>query len=445
MSYHAQRSPSGAFRWTDCTAAINAEYGLPSVTSEASRPGTCAHQLSAELLLHNTDPKSYLGRVMAWPTDGSREDWGDQFVIGTQFAHTVTVDQEMIDACVAYVGFVRHYRETVNGTLLVEQQVSIEHITGEAGASGTSDGVVISDGLMTVIDAKFGRGRVNAYDVMTPAGVDPLTGEAIPPVVRMNLQLAMYLLASLEQYGLLGDFKRVKGIIVQPYLNHVSEYECSVDELLALGEWIKGKAEETRTNPQYRPSAKACFFCKARFDCDARRELALSSALEGFDEVTCQPTAKTPLPADLGRLWGLLDFIRDWANDIEKRAFEVVQGGGVVLGPDGQPLKLVEGRKGHKAWADEAAVEAMVASWRLTGDPMHVTKLITPTDAAKLAKAKKGDPEGVIGKTRWSRLQPLITQPDGKPTLALGSDHRPALGTQAGMQDVPPADNSDLF
>lgn len=120
MAYHAKWPPSSAKRWSSCTASVGAQEGLRDGGSEAARLGTCGHQLSAECLEHGHDPQSYLGRVMLFwvdHTDGSSgEDWSSEFpaapaIYGRFFAHEVVVDQEMIDACVVYINFVRQLVE----------------------------------------------------------------------------------------------------------------------------------------------------------------------------------------------------------------------------------------------------------------------------------------------------------------------------------------------
>lgn len=435
MTYHAKLGPSSAFRWTDCTASVGAQDGRPNTTNPASRMGTCGHQVAAECLEHGYAPNTYLGRVMGFPAEG-REDWIDKMPAGVSAEYTCVVDDELVELVTAYVGFVRRYIETHGGTLLVEQSVPIDHITGELEGRGTSDVVVIGGKLLTVIDLKLGRSKVYAYDLVSPSAVvDPLTGEVEKPKTRMNLQLALYALGSLEQFELLGDFERVRVIIVQPAVSHVSEFDCSVAELKDLGEWIKVRSELTRTAPEFVPSNKNCFFCKAKFDCHARSQLVIETCLDGFDDITDAPKTKPVEVPALGKLYGAIDFIRSWCDDVEAKTVEQVKAGKPVIGKDGYPMKFVEGRKGNKVWRDASEVEALISSWHLKGDPMHVTSLITPTQAEKLAKGKKGE-ESVIGPIRWPKLAELVTQPAGKPTLTLGSDPRAALPTQEDMPDM---------
>ncbi len=138
------------------------------------------------------------------------------------------IDQEFIDECHQYIGFVREQVELTGGTLYVEVKVPIDHITGEHGATGTADAVIYHPPLITVMDAKFGRGKVNAYEVMTPEILDADGNVVEPAYIEPNSQLAMYASGALRAFDLFGEVERVRMIIVQPKLNHVSEYAMEV-------------------------------------------------------------------------------------------------------------------------------------------------------------------------------------------------------------------------
>ena len=458
MSYHAKLSPSSAKRWTECTASIAAQEGLSDDGSEAARLGTCAHQLSAECLEQGADPQSYLGRIMVFYADifdKSGEDWVELVKMGgTAFSnfkqHEVIVTQEMIDACATYINFVREQVEMSGANLYVEQRVPIGHITGEYDdgkpAGGTSDVVMTAGRTLTTVDAKFGRGKVMAYDVISPAGTDIITGEATPEVVQINLQLAFYLLGSLEKYP--GDYETVKAIIVQPFLNHVSEYSCSVAELLKVGEWLKQRAEATRSAPVFAPSQDSCHFCKARRTCKAREGVVLSTALAGFDDIDLAQPA--PIRVNqLGSLYEKVGMIQAWCKDVQVRVFDELQSGNQVMRNDGLQYKLVVGKKGNRGFDDEAEAEKLLKSFRLKFDEMYTSSLISPAAAEKLAKVKKGATEPpAISAKQWLKLEQRITQSEGSPTVALETDPRPAIvKAPLGFDDVPEDadDCADLF
>lgn len=459
MSYHAKLSPSSASRWTDCSASISAQEGLSDDGSDAARLGTCCHQLSAECLEHGFDAQDYLGRKMLFWVDASNdtngEDWANEFGESPDpllvFLHEVTVTQDMIDACQSYIGFVQQQVELSGATIYVEQRVPIGHITGEDDAGGTSDVVMAASDTLTTIDAKFGRAKVMAYDVLMPAREDIISGEMLPEVVRMNLQLALYLLGSLEKYKHTGNFTQCKAIIVQPYLKHVSEFSCSVDELLALGEWLKARAEDTRTSRRFAPSQDNCHFCKARMTCKAREQEVLSTALADFDDIDAAQPA--PIRVNhLGSLYEKVGMIQGWCKDVMTRMFDELSSGNKVMNNSGLHYKLVTGKKGNRQFDDPVAVEALMKVMRLKADQMYTRNLITPTTAEALANpVKKGKQiiaPPVLGPTQWARLEAHITQSAGSPTIALETDPRPAIAqATADFDDVAEAASncSDLF
>jgi hypothetical protein len=82
-------------------------------------------------------------------------------------------------------------------------------------------------------------------------------------------------------------------------------------------------------------------------------------------------------------------------------------------------FKVVEGKKGNRAWADEekAAVE-LTKSGRLSAAEAYSKTPISPTQAEKLLKDRP---------KIWSKIAPLITQSPGSPSVVTEDDPRPAL------------------
>jgi hypothetical protein len=81
--------------------------------------------------------------------------------------------------------------------------------------------------------------------------------------------------------------------------------------------------------------------------------------------------------------------------------------------------KLVEGRMGNREFEDEEAAEAEMKAMRLKVDEMYTKKLISAPQAEKLLK--ESNPR------KWAKLQKMIVQRQGKPSVAPASDKRPAL------------------
>lgn len=425
--YHAKLSPSGAKRWAICTAAPREEAGLPNTGNDASRWGTACHLLSSTCLEQGREPASYLGQVVAF-FDGSDET----IVPATDYTldgavTNVPIDEEQVACATSYVDFVRNRRDVTGGELYVEQALPIGHITGEVGATGTGDAVILTPGTLEVIDLKGGMHQVDAYDVVVPADGDK------PPVLEPNMQLAMYAGGALEEYGLFADFQTVRMTIVQPRLSHVSEFEMSVVDLLAFLEKIRAGAEETRTNPTHRPGPAQCHFCKAKATCPALQ----AHVLEDMPDLDAISTAK-PDAATVGVIYEKRGLIAKYLEAVEEFVRNQLEAGRQVIGSKG-PFKLVQGKLGARHWKNPAEVEETLRKkMRLPVEQAFNMTLISPADAEKLAASD------AIGKRQWKTLQTMYEQKPNKPSVVPATDPRPALA--ASLDDMPIlTDEVDFF
>ena len=228
-----------------------------------------------------------------------------------------------------------------------------------------------------------------------------------------NPQLQTYALAALEQFGLAEDFQTVRIVIHQPRLNHVSEAAIPVDELLAFGETLSAAAKATRLpDAPLVVSEKGCKYCKAKATCPAIRDEVLGH----FDNV--EPTTATT--DELGEAMAKADLIEGWVKAIRAETERRLFAGTPVAG-----FKLVQGKRGNRAWTDVEEAEKLLKSMKLKHDQLYEYKVISPTTADKLATA------GAIGPRQWFKVLALITQADGKPSVAPEADKRPALVTSA--------------
>ena len=406
---HAKLSPSGAHRWMACPGSVVLEAAYPDKGSDYAREGTVAHELAAGHLTANWDLADFVG-----------EDWNGEEPDGTKWK--VRITQDMVDHVMDYAKLVREYAE--GGTLLVEQRLGIDHVTGEEGAKGTSD-VVILDAkqeAITIIDLKFGMGvKVDAEN---------------------NPQLMLYALGAYEEFGVVGDFSYVTMVIHQPRLNHVSEWNISTHELLQFGEQVreaantiwaanefKADAEESHWQELYlNPGEKQCRFCKAKATCPALRaemtEVVGGSAAATVDEFAdFMADAPDMQTGDnyLSIAMAKVGMVEDWCKAVRAEVERRLLAGQTVDG-----WKLVEGRKGNRSWSDDKAVEALFKSFRLRQEEMYDLKLINPTKAEKLLK---DNPK------RWAKLEEHISRSDGKPSVAPATDKRPALAVQSVADD----------
>lgn len=432
---HAKLSPSSAYRWTSCTASPRQSEGKPNTSSEAAMQGTAEHQVSSECLESGADPTSYINRALLFWSKGELhgESWDEDPTLdreGLTIKHRIVIDADSATRCSAYVQFVRDLVKSRGATLFVEQRLPIGHVTGEEDAKGTSDAVLIAGSELIICDAKFGRNRVNAYEVIKRAVVDDSGTEIEPAVLEPNKQLALYAEGAVAEFGWMGEFDSVRMIIVQPALDHVSEYAHSMERHVAFVETLRQAAEQTRSNPQYLPTSDNCFFCPGRFDCEARNAAAMTLATGAFEDPDAAPLAvmaRTPVDRHLGMLYSKLPFIQRWLADIELCVFAALSNGVQVVREDGIAYELVDGREGNREWVNADEAEAALVKMRL-GDDAYTRKVIGPTAAEKLTKVPKGAPEGTkprLGERQWKKLEKMIHRAPAKKVIALRTSAPP--------------------
>lgn len=457
MGYHAKLSPSSAYRWSSCTASVGATEGIPNEGNDAARNGTCCHQIAAEVLELGDlglDLQDYLGRTMHFwihpESDSSGEDWAENFEdtrgLPLEVVASVKVTQDMLDAVAVYVKYVRDVHALTGGFLEIEQRVPIGQFTGEEGATGSADAIIVAEPVFRVVDGKFGRLPVAAFDWIEPPGYDVVTGESTPGKKRPNLQMACYALGALHKFGSVG-VTHVTMTIVQPYIDHIEEYTCTVEELREVEAFLRDAARRTRTKPEFKPGYHECHFCLAKGNCQAQTAWVLNHAFEGFDDGPQDVDKAVPKPIvenQLGSLFEIVPAVRDWCEAIDSMILAKLKAGETVMNNRGQRYKLVAGKMGARAWTEPERVELYLKRMRLKRTQMFNETLISPTDAEKLAKVKKpkkGETPvpPVIGEKQWMSLQKFIRQRDGKdaPVVVLETDPRPELpGKADGFDDV---------
>lgn len=446
---HARLSPSGASRWSECTASAEMQDFFEEEASSAAWTGTVCHQIQEDCLLDPfTEPVEFIGREMVFwyhaESESHGNDWREDF---DRMAESpdgalcveegcVKVTEGMTEAVEAALRYICEKQALLGGRLFVESRVPIGQFTGEEDAQGSVDVALLGDDWAVIIDSKFGFKPVHASRTIKPAGIDCITGELVPEQRLPNLQIASYALGELHKHDVFGDIKRVTLEIVQPFIDNYDSFSCTVEELREVESFLAARAEEVRTNPQFRPGYDACYFCRARGRCGAQTWKALRDVFSRLGE-DCRIEIKPLDIATIGASFALSSFVAKWAKDVENAVMAELARGNCVRRDDGLAYKLVEGRKGRRAWTDSEAAEHLLSE-HLGFDLSHVVDVISPAVAEQFSKPKRGENprKALLTGSTWSDLKALIEQPPGQPKIVLETDPRPAIDRAEGFEDV---------
>jgi hypothetical protein len=363
---------------------------MPDKDSEYSTLGTAAHEVTDWARTDGKDAAEYLGRKVEVP-------------LAQGGSKVIVVDQEMVDATNSFV----EYTDALGGEMLCEQQVCYD--TWVQDAFGTADDIRLQDGIVPITDYKYGEG--------------------VQVWAENNTQMKLYALGVWQTYGHLYDIKGFRLAVFQPRLNHVDEWEISVEDLLVWANTVvRPKAVEALKPGAPFAAGDWCQFCKAKRTCKTRtkyvHEVAYANDFddEEDDMRDLQLMTNDQIAVYLGRLAEL----RNFANDLEKHALSLLGKGESLVHPETGPYKMVAGRSNRIFSVDEDEVvkrvledeDSFVEKDELFGKP----KLLGPAGIEKL-----------LGKTHplIKGDDSIVAKPQGKPVLAPGTDKRKALEVSA--------------
>ena len=374
---HAKLGASNAHRWLYCVGSVKAEQGYKNESSPIAYEGTCAHELSELALIQGKEPSDWIGKPLV-----ENPDW----IVDDDMAHHVTT----------YTDYVRN---ASIGADSIEYEQRVYYSDWVPEGFGTADAVILKGDTIHVCDLKYGKGvQVDAEN---------------------NPQGMLYALGAYSEFGFVSDFKTVVISIVQPRLDHISEWTISVKDLLKWAEWVSQRADVALSDEAERvPGEKQCRFCKAKGKCSALMKYTEDIIMSEFDDLDDMPSPDTMSDRQIRMVLSHKGLIEGWLSAVSDVVQERLESGAGFEG-----FKLVAGRS-LRRWSNEDEAEGVLIG--LLGDKAHKRSLISPAQAEK-----------AVPKAQRSALNEIIVKPTGKPMMAPESDKRPAINvTDGDFEDV---------
>jgi len=359
---HSLLSPSSSERWMRCHPSARLTENYPNTTSSYASEGTAYHDCAEKKLKHRLG----MAKKPKKCTDAEMDGYTDDYVL-----------------------FVMEQAEGLeNPTVYVEQKVDCSRWIPKC--CGTCDAIILSDGVLHVIDLKAGRGVKVAADAE---------------------QLRIYALGALEMFGFLYEIHTIRLSVYQPRINNCGTWEVSREDLEHWAdEILKPAAEMAWKGEGVYVAGTHCQFCKAKAEC--RERARANQELAAYDFIDPPLLSTDEIVVILGKV----DRLVAWASDIKD--FALVE---ALRGVKFEGWKIVEGRS-NRRYTNEDAVASAVKEIGL--DP-YKHELLGITAMTSL-----------LGKKRFEdTLGRLIEKPIGKPVMVQSTDKRQEMNLNTAADD----------
>lgn len=378
---HALLGASKADQWINCPPSARLQEHVEEKRSEYADEGTLAHELAEIKLRSRLTPcnskerkrlEDELAKVQANP------------MYGPEMENAVQEYVERVEE-----RFMAAKARSHDAVIIFEDWLDFSEWTApEQG--GIGDVSIISDGVLDVIDLKYGKG--------------------VPVSAFGNPQIRLYGLGAWSNYNYLYDIRELHMTIDQPRLDSVTTEVLPVAELLEWAETVVRPAAALafEGKGEFKPGDH-CRWCKVKATCRARADENMKALAYEF---------KDPALMDLdeiGQILFVAQQLAKWAGDIEGYAFDQAKSGKRVPG-----WKLVEGRS-NRSFTDKDAVKA-----KLIEAGFEESKILKPQDLHTITDLETK----IVGKKQFKALlDDLIVKPPGKPTLVPETDPRPEINS----------------
>lgn len=381
---HAILSASSSKRWLSCPPSARLERKFPDKASEAAKEGTLAHALAEVSIKH------WLGELSdAAAKEQQAQIEADDLYNSDMQEHV----KEYVDICIEKIN-------EAQGIALVEERLNFSRWV--RNGFGTGDMVIIGNGILEIIDLKYGKG--------------------VPVSAEGNTQMQLYALGAIEQYGYIYDFDHVRMSIFQPRNRGLSTQLLSVDELLDWGEVIKPIAELAYAGKGEFKAGDHCRFCRAAAQCKALSEYNMEIAKLEFRDADLLTDDEVSFV--LERVDGLVRY----AEKVKTFALEEA-----LKGHHWPRFKVVEGRSNRKI-TDETVAAKLLREAGYSDDVIY-----KPLEMQTIAALEKA----ITKKKFGDLLGDVVEKPPGKPTLVPEEDKRPEYDPAKAEFEVMEEDNNE--
>lgn len=356
-----------------CTPSARLEAMFPDEQSPYAAEGTIAHDLAESILRHKLEGKKA----------PKLDDYSTEMVEAVN---------RYVDICEEKVNESR--ARSSDAEVMIEARLDFSRWVPEG--FGTGDMVIVADGILEVIDLKYGKG--------------------VPVSAIENTQMRLYALGAYDVNEFLYDVKTVRMTIVQPRLDSVSTDEMALEELLDWGEEIKPIAHRAFNGEGDCTPCDYCNFCKARHTCRALADTCLTAFYKDGGKLNQLLTDR-----EVSAILAMKDLITKWIKGVYDFAYEKA-----LSGEKQWPgYKLVEGTSRRTITDPEAAAQTLLDNGYKEKD------IFKPRELEGITNLQK-----VLGKKGVAKyLEVYIDKPEGKPTLVPDSDKRPAINTVETMMN----------
>ena len=370
---HALLGASSSARWLVCTPSARLEAMFPDEQSPYAAEGTIAHDLAESILRHKLEGKKA----------PKLDDYSTEMIEAVN---------RYVDICEEKVNESR--ARSSDAEAMIEARLDFSRWVPDG--FGTGDMVIVADGILEVIDLKYGKG--------------------VPVSAIENTQMRLYALGAYDINEFLYDIKSVRMTIVQPRLDSISTDEMALEELLDWGEEIKPIAQRAFRGEGECTPCDYCNFCKARHTCRALADTCLTAFYKDGGKLNQLLT-----DSEVSDILAMKDLITKWIKGVYDFAYEKA-----LSGEKQWPgYKLVEGTSRRTITDPEAAAKTLLDNGYKEEDIFKPRELEGITNLQKVL-GKKGVTE---------YLEEFIDKPEGKPTLVPYSDKRPAINTVETMMN----------